>query len=189
MEPASFEPSKIQNETLASNKSSHRRGCQLPSEFQKEIIAMDIETFKNQTNIIELIERDFKRQQNGRRAITQADYDFGLQKYYEFRVNHQKWHSTSLKNLKHKTCECRRHKEFADASTAMDVQQVQDIGVQCCPQDFGDGTAQPENATQQLEQPIPCPRAVHQSTIQQPTLSQQPFQQSFQQPTSSGTRN
>lgn len=117
------------NRTTSS--SSSRSGHFEPSEFQKEIIAMDFDTFVRETNVEQLVEKDFNEQFQGRKKFEKTHLEFGLNRYDELRMHPRRWHKNSLKNLKYKTCDCRRNKTFADKSIQTMQPMVQDAFVQC----------------------------------------------------------
>lgn len=111
------------------------------NEFQREIMALSPEEFLSETNIREIIERDFHKQfQDRRRVFTQNDLNFGL-KHYEGQRNNVPtlWHRSSMHHLKFKKCECKRKKQFEDKSVAMDVVETREIG---CGTDFDDDQQQ-----------------------------------------------
>lgn len=113
-----------------SSSSSRIAGFE-PSEFQEEIIAMDFDTFVRETNVAQLVEKDFHTQFRGLKTFEETHLEFGLRRYDELRRFPRKWHKNSLKNLKYKTCDCRRTKTFADKSTQTMEPTVQDVSVQC----------------------------------------------------------
>ncbi|XP_055295613.1 uncharacterized protein LOC129565135 isoform X2 [Sitodiplosis mosellana] len=117
--------------TSSSSSLSRRNDNNEPSEFQKEVIAMDFDAFVRETNIAQLVEQDFDEQFEGKKEFTSAHLEFGLKKYDELRKVHRKWHVNSLKNLKFKVCDCRRNKTFVDKSIqTVDQPKVQDAAVQ-----------------------------------------------------------
>lgn len=108
---------KSNDHSRSSNKSHSSKE---PSELQKQIIAMDYDTFVNETNIKELVEHDFQITMNERsvkRDIQPNDIEIGLKSYFKFRLRPEIWHKNSLKNIKLKKCECRRNKTFVETST------------------------------------------------------------------------
>lgn len=118
------------NRTTSSSSSSRNGNFEL-SEFQKEIISMDFDTFVRETNVELLVEEDFREQFQGRKKFQETHLEFGLKRYDELRMFPRKWHKSSLKNLKYKTCDCRRYKTFADKCIQTMQPMVQDAFVQC----------------------------------------------------------
>lgn len=106
-----------------------------PSDFQREIIALSRDDFLEKTNVKELVSMDFERQFNGQREMTPAAMEWGLNEYDRLRQHYDKWHLNSLKNLKFKECECKRHKAFEDKATQTDDAEVKDAGTQYTPLD------------------------------------------------------
>lgn len=74
------------------------------NQFQQEIMALSREAFINETNITEILPRNFHHEH--------LDY------YEKLRYHPEKWHNTLLTQLKFKTCDCKRKKEFKEKSTA-----------------------------------------------------------------------
>lgn len=126
-----------------------------PTEFQKEIIAMDYETFVNETNIRDLVIRDFHNTFKGSKQIDEKSIESGLQQYDRFRKKFHRWHQNSLIDLKYKKCECKRTKHFDDKSVETDIHEVRDVEIQCS-SEVDDGQQQ-----EQKHQPATTSLQVH----------------------------
>lgn len=122
-----------------------------PTEFQKEIIAMDFDTFVEETNIKDLVIRDFNRQFDGAKQITEKDMEFGLSKYDIYRKKPHKWAKNSLIDLKYKKCECKRHKQFVNETTQTEPTECHDNDTQCCSMDLNTSEEQRLRAVQGLQ--------------------------------------
>lgn len=106
-----------------------------PTEFQKEVMAMDFETFVNETNVKDLVIMEFNKQFKGKRIMTQSDIQFGLKHFDNIRTKVDKWGKT-LQYLKYKKCECQRKRKFADKWTQTDAADVKHADSQCSLMDF-----------------------------------------------------
>lgn len=137
------------NESMIS-KSSKRSAVEL-TEFQKEIMAIDFETFVKVTNITDLVKRDFNRQFNGTKEITQKDIDWGLSQYDQRRKKPHTWVKNSLVDLKYIECKCKRNKQFVDKSIQTEQKECHDNGIQCCSMDFITSESVETNERQELE--------------------------------------
>lgn len=142
------EKSNTKNQTKSSNQSETRFE---PTEFQKEIMAMDFETFVNETNIRDLVTQDFGNQFKGSKRMLDTDMEFGLQQYDRFRKKPKKWSKNSLVHLRYKKCECKRNKKFEDKSVETDSKEVRDVEVQCCSVDFNTIVVHAADECQQSE--------------------------------------
>lgn len=119
------------NHSQLSKASSGRQIDYAPSEFQKEIISMDFNTFVHETNAAELVEQEYNKQFNGTKEFTQVMLDSGLKQFFKFKNRLRKQYVNVLRNLKYKVCDCRRNKTFVDASIQTDQPMAYDVAVQC----------------------------------------------------------
>lgn len=128
-----------------------------PNEFQKEVIAMDYDTFVRETNVSDLVQHDFHKQFNGTREFTKKDLDYGLNKYYKFKKYLQKKYVHSLRNLRYKSCNCQRNKNLANKSIQTDQPMAQNVTVQC------------DNDSREIEQTRPLQSKLASLTVHQVT--------------------
>lgn len=86
-----------------------------PSDFQKEVMAMDFQTFVRTTNAKKLVLRDFELRFGGKKEFNDVCLEFGLNELDKLRKIPEKWTTTSLNNLKY------NNSEFLH----------RDVGIQC----------------------------------------------------------
>lgn len=139
-------PAEPTNETVTRDKldSSNSKSAKVqddsfePTDFQKQVIAMDFETFVNSTNVKDLVIQLFGKEFEGSKEITEEYMNFGLKRYNSLRKRPEKWHKNLLKFLQIKPviCECRQNKTFEDKSTQTDSVDTQDDDAQCHSLDF-----------------------------------------------------
>ncbi|XP_031631157.1 uncharacterized protein LOC116345692 isoform X2 [Contarinia nasturtii] len=120
-----------------------------PSEFQKEVIAMDYDTFVKQTNVSDLVKQDYQKQK-GNQELKLQNLEFGLKFYFRFKNkpgNWKKWHRNSIKNLKYKTCECQRNKMYQNNSTQTnEAPHFHEIAIQCSENDIDTSLKRDKNS-------------------------------------------
>lgn len=103
------------------------------NDFQREVMALSYEAFINETNIRDIVERDFNDQFKGAKKMNESDMNFGLAHYERLRngKDPNQWYKSSMTHLKFKVCDCKRHKQFEDASVATDQKAVETREIGC----------------------------------------------------------
>lgn len=149
-------PAEPTNETVPGSKLDVRDDSFMPTDFQKQVIAMNFETFVNSTNVKDLVNQLIEKEFSGTEEFTSGTKEgfmnFSLKRYYSLRKRPETWHKNLLKFLQIKPviCECRQNKTFEDKSTQTDSVETQDDDAQCQSLDFdGNKTSESEN----IEQP------------------------------------
>lgn len=99
-----------------------------PNDFHKTIMAMDYETFINETNVKELVQKSFETETE---PLNDAAMENELKKLDAQRPHFKRYHKGLLNHLKILQCECRRNKTFQDKWTQTDMVQSQDADAQC----------------------------------------------------------
>lgn len=77
-----------------------------PSKFQRKIQALSFEDFVVKTNIKEIIQESYQRQE-----VPDDLMETQLKLYYGFRLKLDKWQRTDLKNIEFKECGCERKRK------------------------------------------------------------------------------
>lgn len=99
-----------------------------PNAFQKAIMAMDYESFINDTNVKELVRKSFEIEM---KPLTEETMNAALKQLEVDRYHFSRYHKGLLHHLKMLRCECQQNKKFADKSTQTDPISHQDADVQC----------------------------------------------------------
>lgn len=98
------------------------------NDFQKEIMAMSYETFINETNVRELVRKNFE---NKTESLTEAAMEVELKNLNEQRFYFRRYHKCMLNHLKILKCGCRRNKTFEDKCTQTNMVELHDANAQC----------------------------------------------------------
>lgn len=121
--------------TASKASSSHLPERQM-SQFERDIMALTPEAFIDETNIIEIVVAEYKRQHPGK-EISEVGMSTGLNYFESIRYKPSKWNRTALVDLKFKICDCKRNRQFDEKSVATDEVERCDIETQCSMTDVG----------------------------------------------------
>ncbi|XP_031632408.1 uncharacterized protein LOC116346467 isoform X2 [Contarinia nasturtii] len=121
---------------VGKNRSTERAGSKQqetwqPSDFQKQVIAMDYDQFAQQTNVCDLIRETFLRTKSNQ-VFTMERLEFGLKFLFEQKNDDRKgkiWKRPPFKNLK-LSCECRRNKLCVDKWTQIETSLTCEMSTQ-----------------------------------------------------------
>lgn len=133
---------KVQLAEVQRNNADERREVYSPSDFQCEIAKLSFQDFINRTNVEDIVEREFRRENNDMDVcLSDNDKHSRLEFFYNFRIQTDQWHVNGLKNLKFTECECKRNSNASQITNdagvdgllpeTENVVTARDIGVQC----------------------------------------------------------
>lgn len=95
-----------------------------PSDFQLEIQSLSRKEFATETNIKELILKEYREEKNDANAIIpEKEMNDKLIYYYVFRMRTSEWYHTVMKNIKFLKCECKRKSQNDAQKSGTDTVQ------------------------------------------------------------------
>lgn len=117
----------------------NQRDLYSPSEFQCEILKLSFNDFVEQTNVKDVVECEFRQENNDPDArLSDDDLQSRMKFFYDFRIETHQYHMNGIKNLEFIECDCKRkkskinHEEIeAPVTDTRNVKIFQDCGVQC----------------------------------------------------------
>lgn len=127
----------------------NQRRLYSPSDFQSKILKLNFEEFVDRTNIIDLVETEYRKKNA---LLSDDDMQARLKFFYDFRSETHRWHINEIKNLRFIECGCQQrnsdanHDEIIMIPKTENIKSCQNAGDQCST-DFKGSEDKEANAT------------------------------------------
>lgn len=102
-----------------------------PSDFQREIVQLPYDAFVEQTNIRQIVTREYCFVHSDATTIPEDKLNESVAFYYERRIHVKDWYKCGLKNLKFTKCDCKRNIKMKDKKVQVEIIQHIDEETQC----------------------------------------------------------